>query len=611
MSAILPSIPIDRDSMLERFFAPYQMAWIQAEDHFHAQGRQVFALAEKSVRIGWTFCDGFKNVRKRLRYKKRDYLFATKDLPSALEFMNLCYDFTELLDFTKAILVHGEDYLKVPRFDPDGKPTGFTDEIKIGLIKFDNGSRIIAFSSNPRAMAVYGGDVGIDEFAKHPNAKLLWETAQGRVAWGGDLALWSAHDGEDTLFNQFAQQARAACSQFSASSYHVSRIAHHVAPIENQKSKIENSSPPATPSLRHSISPWNLYFRVTMPDALELGLLNVINQTRGTQLTAGQFTADCQARSGSDEIFQQSYLCNPLGATAASVVEWSAIERCRQDYEIERVHLEANDILKLFGQFNPATESDRQTQIEQFLLEKFPVLFSSTSSIENRKSKIENSFLSSRATRHPSHRLGFDVAASGQGDLAVFYIDEVKEPALWLQALLTARTEDWHFLKTVLYYFLKNLRNVQAAGDESGLGRQICWDAAQRFGSRFLKVNFASKKSDLGFALMNQLSVSEKRFPKNHQDIAADFFALRKVFNGTRWIFTEGRNTFNPASHCDIAWAGALSTFAHTERKCCAGAAVLLEDGTVFRSSDYPDAESARQAYLMHSDDPRIWRRLW
>jgi len=29
-------------------------------------------------------------------------------------------------------------------------------------------------------------------------------------------------------------------------------------------------------------------------------------------------------------------------------------------------------------------------------------------------------------------------------------------------------------------------------------------------------------------------------------------------------MFTEGRNTFNPASHCDIAWAGALATEAHT-----------------------------------------------
>jgi phage FluMu gp28-like protein len=164
-------------------------------------------------------------------------------------------------------------------------------------------------------------------------------------------------------------------------------------------------------------------------------------------------------------------------------------------------------------------------------------------------------------------RLGFDVAASGQGDLAAFYIEQPKGAELWLRALLTARTEDWHFLKTALFYFLQHLPGIQAAGDESGLGRQICWEAAKHHSSRFLSVNFASKKHDLGFALMNQLSVAEKRFPRSQQDIAADFFALRKTFTGSKWAFSESTNTNNPSSHCDIAWAAALSTHAHTQRK--------------------------------------------
>ena len=130
--------------------------------------------------------------------------------------------------------------------------------------------------------------------------------------------------------------------------------------------------------------------------------------------------------------------------------------------------------------------------------------------------------------------MGFDVAASGQGDLATIYIDEARGDELWLRALFTCRTEDWHFLKTVLFHFLKHLPNLQAAGDESGLGRQICWEAAEHYSSRFMKVNFASKKHDLGFAFMNQLSVAEKRFPKSEADIAADYFALRKTHNGNK-----------------------------------------------------------------------------
>jgi phage FluMu gp28-like protein len=573
MPAILPFIKIDSDSLLAKYFTRYQIAWIEAEDPFHQAKKQVFALAEKSVRIGWTFCDGFKNVRKRLRFKNRDYLFATKDLPSALEYMNDIYNFADMLGYTRAVLSHGEDFVKVKSLDPEGNPTALTEEVKIGYIKFQNGSRIIAFSSNPYAMAVFGGDVGLDEFAKHPNANLLWQTAQSRVTWGCDLAVWSSHDGEDTLFNQFAQQARAGKP------------------------------------------PWNLYFRVTMPDAIELGLVDVINRTKGTELAAQQFLADCRARSGSEEIYQQSYMCNPLGASTASIVEWSAIERCRCDYDIERLHLESEQILQLFGEFNPSSQSTRESKIHDFIRNSFPVLFSPARSAAQKSDECESSSCSSiknQKSKIKNLRLGFDVAASGQGDLAVIYIDEAKADELSLRALFTCRTEDWHFLKTVLFYFLQTLKSVRAAGDETGLGRQICWEAASKFGCRFLKVNFASKKQDLGFALMNQLATSQKRFPRSEQDIAADFFALRKFYTGTRWTFTEGRNTFNASSHCDIAWAGALASHAHLENPPSVGAAILLENGTILTGEQLVAAQNGseedRVRAMLLSDDPAIWR---
>ncbi|HYG35222.1 MAG TPA: hypothetical protein VEC99_10580 [Clostridia bacterium] len=546
MPAILPPINIDSAALLSKHFLPYQIIWIEADDFMHAQNKPAFALAEKSVRIGWTYADAFKNVRKRLRHKNRDYLFATKDYPSALEYMNLAFRFIDFYNFTRAVVSHGEEYLKVHQLNPEGQPTALTEEVKIGYIKFDNGSRIIAFSSNPYAMAVYGGDVGLDEFAKHPNAALLWQTAQARVTWNYDLALWSSHDGEDTLFNQFAQQARAACSTGSAGI-------------------------PAGKSAKTISSPWNLYYRVCITDAIELGLLDTINRVQQTQFTPEQFLANCRTRAGSEEIFQQSYMCNPMGAATANIVEWSTIERCRIDYEIERVHLESEEIQRQFGQFSPYGEHARKTQIANFLREKFPGLFGETGST----SPYDYGASQSSALRNKGpFRLGFDVAASGQGDLAVIYIDEVEAAGLRLRALFTCRTEDWHFLKTVLFFFLKNLSSVQGAGDETGLGRQICWEAAKQYPGRFIKVNFASLKHDLGFALMNQLSVIEKRFPRNHQDIAADYFALRKLHTGTRWIFTEGRNTLNPVSHCDIAWAGALASHVHTARSCRVGAVV-------------------------------------
>jgi phage FluMu gp28-like protein len=300
-------------------------------------------------------------------------------------------------------------------------------------------------------------------------------------------------------------------------------------------------------------SPWNLYFRVSMPDAINLGLVDVINRSRGTNLDPERFLADCRTRARQEEIFEQSYMCNPQGAATNHIVDWSAVERCRYDYDIIRVHFEHNQIIEEFGGFNPSNELNRERDIEDFIHKRFLKLFQEKS----------------------EYRLGFDVAASGQGDLAVIYIDECKGDELSLRGLFSCRTEDWNFLRTVLFKFLRELRSVQAAGDESGLGRQICWEAASHFSSRFLKVNFASKKHDLGFALMNQLATAQKRFPKADQDIAADYFALRKTHTGTKWAFSETRNKLNPASHCDIAWAGALATHAHTERKHSAGAMLI------------------------------------
>src|SRR5436309_3125025 len=271
--------------------------------------------------------------------------------------------------------------------------------------KFDNRSAIRAFSSHPQAMAVYGGDVGLDEFAKHSNARLLWETAQGRVTWASDMAVWSSHDGEDTLFNQFVQQARAGAAANLEHLLYLP-VQQSINPLIQQS--INPSSTSATPSTldtQHSSinsqpstinCPWNLFYRVTIVDALDLGLLDVINRVHGTTTTREEFLAGCQARAGLEEVFQQAYMCNPLGAATNHIVDWSAIERCRYDYEFIRVHFEHSQMIEQFGAFSPGGATNREQDIIDFIHKRFLKLFQKKS----------------------SYRLGFEVAASGQGDLA-------------------------------------------------------------------------------------------------------------------------------------------------------------------------------------------------
>jgi phage FluMu gp28-like protein len=339
--------------------------------------------------------------------------------------------------------------------------------------------------------------VGLDEFAKHPQAEKLWETAQGRITWGYDLGVWSAHDGNDTLFYQFAREAAAGQGGWS-------------------------------------------HYRVTMEDAVEMGLVEKINETRGTKLTREEFIQDCKNRARLPEIYEQAYNCNPAGSTSA-IVPWATVCANRQNYPIERIHLEARAVGEIFGTYDKETAAARERKIRDFVAQGFPNLF--------------------RDVR--KRRLGFDVAASGEGDLASIYIDR-KEPngVFQLDALFTCRTDDWHVIEQVLWSFMERLPALKGAGDETGLGRQICWETAAQFPGQFTKVNFSSKKHDMGLALMNQLSVHEKRIPlaKEHDDIAQDYFAIRKHHTGGRWIFSSGRNTLNPASHGDIAWSGALAT---------------------------------------------------
>lgn len=485
MAAILPALNVESsDAKVSAYFLPYQMRWILDESRMR--------FAEKSVRIGWTWGDAFKNVRKRLLNKNRDYLFATKDQASAVEYMKTCGEFAEIFNFTKSIVSRGEDSQTISGRLASGEK--FTEEIKFNYMKFDNGSRIMAFSSNPYAMAVFGGDVGLDEFAKHQNAEKLWETAQGRITWGYDIGIWSAHDGTDTLFYQFAQEARAGKGGWS-------------------------------------------YYRVTMEDAVALGLVEKINSVRGTHTTREEFIADCKQRARLPEIYEQAYNCNPSGSTSA-IVPWASIANCQRDYKIVRTHLEQNQITELFGDFNPMNQTSRENRIATYVQDVFKPVFSDPQ----------------------KYRLGFDVAASGEGDLCSIYIDRKEGVNLKLAALFTCRTSDWNFIQTVLWTFHRRLPALKSAGDETGLGRQICWETAKTFPGIFTPVNFATDKHDMGFALMNQLSVAEKLFPRDEPDIAADYFAIRKIFQGKKWVFVSGRNLLNAASHGDIAWSGALST---------------------------------------------------
>jgi len=161
----------------------------------------------------------------------------------------------------------------------------------------------------------------------------------------------------------------------------------------------------------------------------------------------------------------------------------------------------------------------------------------------------------------PAHyRVGFDVAASGKGDLASFWIDQKIGDRYEQRALLTSQTEDWHFLKAALYYFL-DAPGMKGAGDSTGIGKQITWEASQDYSGRFIGVPFTvGSKSRMGTRMMTQLQNGDRRLATGHDDAAMDVYSVQKTAQGSQITFTTTANPLNAASHGDMFWSAALTS---------------------------------------------------
>jgi phage FluMu gp28-like protein len=276
--------------------------------------------------------------------------------------------------------------------------------------------------------------------------------------------------------------------------------------------------------------------KITIYDVVEEGLVEKINERAGTNMTREEFLLDCKRRALTPAIYAERFECSPSDS-GSSIVPWGTIERARDVDGIMRWHLGDDKVRALFG-LPTENEKVRVREMNQFMDNAFGPL----------------KFFKER------FRVGFDVAASGKGDLASIWVDGKTARGLEHRALLTTQTEDWDFLTTALMWFMKNLPDALGRGDSTGLGRQITLTAEQRTGGRFQGVPFTrGTKSAMGSRLMNQLSSGECWLAKGEDDVAMDLFALQKTVQGGLLVFEATQNPLNAASHCDMAWSKALA----------------------------------------------------
>lgn len=239
---------------------PYQIAWVE--------DRSRVRLWEKSRRIGADYCEAYGSVRDRLLgLTDEDYWYSSADESAAVEQAEYSKFFLGLLDVAYKYS-EGED------LDLPGSKVMTITLPKVGR----KAPRLTFMTSSPKRFRSKGGDVCLSEFAFHKQAAEMWKAATPTAAWAGRVSVISTHNGEGSEFEALLRQAR-----------------RHLDPA--------TAGQPRDTDLRAAIH------RVTIDDAIAQGLVEKVNETRGTSLTPEQFRADLRRTCGSEDRWLEEYMC--------------------------------------------------------------------------------------------------------------------------------------------------------------------------------------------------------------------------------------------------------------------------------------------------------------
>ena len=254
----------------ERFFLPYQEAWIN--------DRSRLKLMEKSRQIGLSFSTADAAVERTAPKEARfDQWVSSRDEIQAKLFLEDCKRFAGILNA-------GAQDLGLVIVDREKKISAY-------VLSFLNGRRIHSMSSSPDAQAGKKGGRILDEFALHPDPRKLYSIAYPGITWGGQMELISTHRGSANFFNELVQE------------------------------------------IRHKGNPKNFSLhRVTLRDALDQGFLFKLQENLAADspiLTMDEAEYFDFIRNGcaDEEQFLQEYMCVPADDEGAFLT-YDEIARC-------------------------------------------------------------------------------------------------------------------------------------------------------------------------------------------------------------------------------------------------------------------------------------------
>lgn len=264
------------DKALANYFLPYQVDWIL--DPAKAM------IWPKSRRIGATYCDSYKSVRERtITDQKRDLWFSSADESAAYEYALYCKQWCEILD-----AAFKED-MQVLEDEKGFKYSNY-------IIEFPWGSRINCMTSNPRRFRSKGGDIVLDEFAWHEEARAMRDAAQPCLVWGYNMRILSSHNGEDSEFNNIIRQVE----------------------------KVLRGD--ATFKELHMLE-WSMH-KITIVDAIEQGLAEKVYKLKTVDPAAREkFLAECRALARNEDAWNQEFMCVPSVA-ASCLIPYDLYQSC-------------------------------------------------------------------------------------------------------------------------------------------------------------------------------------------------------------------------------------------------------------------------------------------
>lgn len=169
-----------------KYFLPYQVRWLK--------DRSPVKIWDKSRRIGATYVQSYEDVEDCISGLVPAVWFSSADESAAKEYIEYCGMWARIFG------VAAEDLGEVV-LDSE-------NDIKALVIKFANGTKIHALSSNPKAFRSKGGKVVLDEFAHHDDQDKMWAAARPCITWGFPLRILSTHNGTSCRYAKFIEAVK-------------------------------------------------------------------------------------------------------------------------------------------------------------------------------------------------------------------------------------------------------------------------------------------------------------------------------------------------------------------------------------------------------------------